>query len=199
MPIALLALLPLAHATSGVPLEIQVLGWEPVDQKVYLLEHGYGEPGSPPQLSYLDRDGPDPDALIQVRSCYRLDENTLYDRLEQLEARLVPLEPLALTGLQSTERVTSVGPCADASPLDDRRCQQVDVALDWYGLRAELQIETWGQGHVHGAWAIPGTEEPLVVYRHVGVTWESGYTRDHAVVLTAPPAAPGTWPVCQDP
>ena len=58
-----------AFATVGGPQNIEVLGYEVKDQKLYLLRHYLDGRGRLPQLYYYNFKSKTPNQLIQVNSC----------------------------------------------------------------------------------------------------------------------------------
>lgn len=59
-----------AFATVGGPQNIEVLGYEVKDQKLYLLRHYLDGRGRLPQLYYYNFKSKTPNQLIQVNSLY---------------------------------------------------------------------------------------------------------------------------------
>ena len=59
-----------AFATVGGPQNIEVLGYEVKDQKLYLLRHYLDDRGRLPQLYYYNFKSKTPNQLIQVNSLY---------------------------------------------------------------------------------------------------------------------------------
>src|SRR5690554_3318375 len=65
-----ICLSPLSLATVGGPQNLEVLGYEAKDQKLYLLRHYLDGRGRLPQLYYYNFKSKMPNQLIQVNSLY---------------------------------------------------------------------------------------------------------------------------------
>lgn len=164
-----------ATATVGYPSDVRVLGYDPVDRKVYTSSYGEWV-----QVSYVQLDRPD--HWVQVQSWYQGPdwESRLEGRLAALEARLEPLPELDLTGLVIQETVTDVVPCL--SFLDPCTARQVDVRVSLGDHDASWTQLSWGASGVTAAWLLP-TGDPLILYSHIGRLYETGYQDQRAVVL----------------
>ncbi len=180
----LLCLMPKqAQATVGGPSHIEVLGWDPVDRKLFVLEWFHDSSGRLPALGYYLLDEADP-RLVQVRSWYRDEEHDVqqtrfWERLEDLRARLQRLEPQEPLGLELRERLESVGPCPGIGELGlSAPCRLLEVELRWQGQQRSLRLHSWGQSDIVSSWSLPQTGHRLVLYSHLGHTHEIGYQQE---------------------
>lgn len=103
--IAVLLSLPISSlATVGGGQRIEVVGYEPSDQKVYILRHFDDGRGRLPQLYYYDLKAKYPQPLVEVRSLYINPKTKKYDeyddkdafftnRLNSIKKRTIALKP----------------------------------------------------------------------------------------------------------
>lgn len=166
-----------ALATIGTPSQVRVLGYDPVDRKVYVSsEHEWT------QISYVQLD--QPDRWVQVQSWYQGPdwEDRLPSRLAALQARLEPLPTLERTGLVIQETITATVPCPTALDLPCTALA-MDVQVTLGAHAASWSQLSWGQSGVTQAWLLP-TGDPLIVYSHIGRLYETGYQDERVVILT---------------
>lgn len=131
-------------------------------------------------------------------------------KIAYLRRHLTPLEPVPLDGVELSLRHGDLTPCprqqekpddtAIADGLGQARvnrragmvdaggvvvsvCRRVTVTVRWEGREAQTTLLTWGGVELLDAWSVPGSKRRLVFLRHVGVTTETGYTRDVALLL----------------
>lgn len=174
-------------ATSGSSISVTVLGYEPVDNKVYVLLEG----GEFPDLQYVNLD--QPSDWVRVESWMQGQdwEQAFPARLEGLKARLTPLETRALTGLVIQESITAELPCPNVDAEYHCLAQQTQVSIeDGSGHRAQWTHLSQGDSGVVRAWTLPN-QDLLVLYRHQGLFYEGGYSVERPVVLTLPTAPTG--------
>ncbi len=191
--LSLLLTTDLAWGSVGGPSSLEVLGWDPVDRRVYVLEWLEDDSGDLPLLGYYLVDSDDPDRVIPVRGWARGEEwharqVRFWARLDELRARLEPLEPVEPVGLELSERLLGVGPCPGlAHPELQASCRDLEVQLRWRGQERELRLLSWGSSDLVGAWAVPGGEHHLVVYTHLGHTYGQGYQQELSLLFGSPP------------
>ena len=63
-------------------------------------------------------------------------------------------------------------------------CRAYTVVVRRGERSGQVSFVSWTPPAVAGAWRIPGSDVQLVVLRHLGITYESGYRQDVAVLLT---------------
>lgn len=192
--LCLLLITDVARASVGGPSAVEVLGWDPVERKLFVVEHfDDSESEDNPVLSYYLLDGDDPALAVPDRAFEEATSgdpgpDRTQDRIEALRARLVPLEPLEPVGLELRERLLALDACAGIpDPGFLPPCREVLVQLHWRGQVRELQLTTWGMSDVVGAWEVPDTGHRLVLYSHLGHTWEAGYQQEIAVLFEPEP------------
>lgn len=108
-----------AFATVGGPQNIEVLGYEVKDQKLYLLRHYLDGRGRLPQLYYYNFKSKTPNQLIQVNSLYinpktkqidyDQDSRKFNQEIAKIKKRLIPLVPLRKQAIQLKLLKTSKG------------------------------------------------------------------------------------------
>ena len=147
-----------------------------------------------PELGYWMLDAADPSQLVMDHEFQDADlgaagpDRTL-DRIDALRARLQPLTAVDIVGLELRERQLAIERCLGVmDPGLMAPCHEVLVQLHWLGQVRELHLTTWGMSDLVGAWEVPETGHRVVLYTHLGHTWEIGYQQELAVLFE--PAAP---------
>lgn len=172
-----------AWATTGGESLIEVLGFEPTDNKVYLLRHEDDAMGGPPQLMFYDLGSDAPEKLVGVRSWYEPEKIDQFEqKLAALRGRLQPLVEAVPEGLTVCQRVTNADACPVDFPMWGRRCLTLELTVNVGAASASATVESWGQGRVVEAFAVPGGAH-LVLFRHIGNTYEMGYDVDVPFLL----------------
>lgn len=169
---------------------MEILGWDPVARKVFVAVHYEDDAQQDrPWLGYhlLDAEDPEhwvPDLDFHEATLGESGPDRVHDRLDELRRRLEPLTPVEPVGLEIRERLLAVDGCLgvpDAAMMAP--CRDVQVQLHWQGQVRELRLTTWGQSDVVGAWEVPETGHRIVLYTHLGHTWEFGYQQELAVLF----------------
>jgi hypothetical protein len=188
----MLVFLPaVALATTGGPQNIEVLGLEPEEHKLFLMSKKEDEGGGHSRLLYYRLDAPPPeqrpDRPVQVESVYRSlgdhPAEELQRRFDRLERSLKPLAPAPLSGIEVTLTYGDQTVCDPTTAYEPVPCEQVAVTVRWAGQQATTALVTWGNFEIAGAWTVPGTDRRLVILRHSGVTTESGYDAEVPLLL----------------
>lgn len=166
--------------------------------------------GAPPAEQAADRP-------IAVKSWYAGAPNDVEaafpGRMAALEKRLQPVPPADRTGLVLEVRDGPLELCpkgaGDGTPAEQARalaeaggragvqwqddgglmvfvCRRSEVRVRWGGQEAATTLSGWGGVHVAGTWRLPGGQR-LVMLRHQGITFETGYAEDIPLLLA--PAA----------
>ncbi|MFH1469929.1 MAG: hypothetical protein ABIO70_36430 [Pseudomonadota bacterium] len=158
-----------AAADPGGSVALEVLGWDPVDGKVFVAQH-IQEAGlwRSPVVGVFLLEAEDPSLLVSLDDPVDLADLPGGGDLRALRRALEPLEPVEPVGLEVRERLMASGPCAD-SPAPDWQppCRDDRVRLAWLGQVQELRLTGWGGSEVLGAWAVPGTGFRLVVHSYL--------------------------------
>ena len=194
----LLLVADVTQATVGGPSSLELLGWDAVERKIFVAIH-FDDPDAwdHPALGYWQLDAADPGELVLDHA---FDEAGLaeggpdrtLDRIDALRQRLDPLSAVDLVGLELRERQLSIDRCHGLTdPALHAPCREVLVQLHWQGQVQELHLTTWGMSDLVGAWEVPETGHRVVLYSHLGHTWEIGYQQEVAVLFE--PAAT-QWP-----
>jgi len=187
--LAVCAALP-AAATVGGPSEIEVVGYDAADHKLYILHHRHDASDSPPALQYFLLASDDPYRAIPVKSWYEGAEPHEFDwdafeaKLTKLRARLSPLEAAPLVGMELVQKIVRVEVCYEQIP-EFGDCQITDVEIRAAGRTARLQTRGFGRGEVLGIWKVPGGDHMLTIFRHIGHVDEGGYHKDELVFFEA--------------
>ena len=180
-----------AAADPGPSVALEILGWDPVDRKVFVAEH-VQEAGlwRPPALGVFLLDAEDPSLRVPLDDPADLAALPGGGELRALRRALEPLEPVEPVGLEVRERLSAVGPCS-AEPATQQQppCRDEELRLTWLGQVQELRLSGWGGSDVLGAWAVPETDFRLVVLSYLAAGGVLGLPRETALLFH--PAVPG--------
>ncbi|MFH7766509.1 aminotransferase [Acinetobacter sp. BSP-28] len=195
-----LILLPCtSFATVGGPQNIEVLGYEGKEQKVYVLKHYLDGRGRLPQLYYYQfKNNTQPEKLIQVNSLYinpktkQIDydqDSQRFDKeVAKIKKRLTPLVPIPKQSIKI--QVLKKTPSKEKSWYDPQQY------IPKYTYKYQLSNKTLkSQIHQaidyrHGlsisqAYKIPQQQKILAVVKYLGIPFETGYTIEDPVLLLA--------------
>ncbi|MGE8559516.1 MAG: aminotransferase [Acinetobacter sp.] len=194
-----LILLPCtSFATVGGPQNIEVLGYESKDQKVYLLRHYLDGRGRLPQLYYYQfKNNKQPEKLIQVNSLYinpktkKIDydqDSRLFDKeVSKIKKRLQPLVsvPKQSIKIQVLKKITS----KEKSWYDSKQYipkYTYKYQLNSNSLKSQIhQAIDYRHGlNISQAYKIPQQQKILAVVKYLGIPFETGYTIEDPVLLT---------------
>ena len=194
----LLLVADMARASEGGPSSVELLGWDPVDRKIYAAVH-YDDPEAwqHPVIAHWLLDAEDPERLVRDHSFEEATwghpgPDTMTERIDALRGRLEPLTPVDPVGLELRERMLAIERCTGLTdPGLLAPCREILVELHWQGQVRELRLTTWGMSDVVGAWEVPETGHRVVLYTHLGHTWEIGYQQEVAVLFEPQPHPSG--------
>lgn len=182
-----------AWATIGGDITLEFLGYEPVDQKVYMLhnhEDGWG--GS--KLYYFDLKGKNPNTAYEAKSYYNKDSIGIEDtgaddpavkKLENLKKRLTPLTPISTDGISltilstKTRQVESWG----ANGTDTVYHHQYRVTRGKYRSTTQKVVAFEPDLSVSQAYKVPQHDKIVVGVKYLETRMESGYTKEDPVIL----------------
>lgn len=186
-----------SRATTGGPSTMTVLGYAPVDRKVFVLESFHDESGRPPQLHYLRLDGSRRGVLVPVRSRVPAAADVLdaeaadQARIDRIQRHLVGLARIDRAGFSLTlerERPVHSRDYTDtvwrgwSTRLVVRRHDAAEsgaaTGIVYRGRRAPRLV--------HAA-RVPAQPWAVVVVRYLGYPNELGYERDIAVLVPIAP------------
>lgn len=173
-----------AAATVGGPETIEILGEK--EQRLYVVRRGAYAQDAPPIVYVYDLKSAWPVARVDPIS--RQGEMGQVDAaVAKLKETLTPLTAIDPSTVRAT--VTRRGREPGPYTTDQAHCEVLDIHLG-YGKRGRTFREyAWpGAQGVHAA-GKTSTGHVIVIYRSIGVTFESGYELDAAVLL-APPDRP---------
>jgi hypothetical protein len=183
-----------AAADPGGTIAIEVLGWDPVDRKVFVAEH-VQEAGLwlPPAIFAFLLDAEDPSLLVHLDDPADLTALPGGGDLRALRRRLEPLLPVEPVGLEVRERLMASGPCAHVpTPEWQPPCREDRVQFSWLGQVQELRLVGWGGSDVIGAWAVPGTDFHLVVHSYLATGGVLGLPQETALLFHPVEHAPSS-------
>lgn len=194
-----LILLPCtSFATVGGPHNVEFLGYDAKDQKVYLLKHYQDGRGRLPQLYYYQfKNNQQPEKLIQVNSLYinpktkKIDydqDSTGFDQdILKIKKRLTPLIPVnkTLTKIQIVKK-TRVQKSAN-SGFDDLITEyqyRYKVTTPQLSSLQQKAVAYKPNLNVSQAFKIPQHNTMVVAVKYLGIPFETGYTIEDPVLLT---------------
>ena len=179
-----------ALATTGGKETVELLGYEPVDGKVYWLEHSGGESGDLPWLFYLDLKSARPSVAHKVKSWYRGDDadDKFWDRLEGLKKRLQTMPTLPLGEFVIEVHARKVGDwyeCEDCGdPPVPHYKASVTVTRRSDGAYAVADVETYHDHKIR----LPGVFRTssgamVAILSFTGIPVEGGYEEQRVLLL----------------
>jgi len=192
-----LCLSPLSLATVGGPQNLEVLGYEAKDQKLYLLRHYLDGRGRLPQLYYYNFKSKMPNQLIQVNSLYinpktkKIDYDQNSKKFDQeiakIKKRLVPLNPIQKSKPQLKVLKTTKG----SAPAWHDPQEKVPKWTYQYQVKSGSQKSpvqqavSYQQGlKISQAYKVPRHNKTLVVVKYLGIPFETGYSIEDPALLS---------------
>jgi hypothetical protein len=172
----------LASASHGGPELCDVVGWDPVDRKVFVARHDWSESAAPPALVYFELDGKQPCRAVVVpwSRDMKLDETVRAQRWKKLRTRLEPLVPSPVA-LVPKQRVIVADTLT--GPYEGMPRFRVEIS----SLGMPLHVTTYARPDVFTLrlYEIPGRRENLAILSFTGIPWEAGYETQVPIVLGA--------------
>ena len=175
----------LAWASHGGPELCEVLGWDPVDKKVFILRHNWSEGDAPQTLVYYDlktndqtKEWPCPKQVVVPWSREWEPEDSVFTRrLTALRRRLVP--PV----LVENERAMYPGQVLAADTLKDQwggSIPRFRVEIQLPGLEDVpnvVRVTTYvtPEVTVPRVYEFPNGPSRIAVVSFRGIPWETGY------------------------
>ncbi|HJE53512.1 MULTISPECIES: aminotransferase [Acinetobacter] len=192
-----LGLPSLAFATVGGPQNIEILGYEVKEQKLYVMRHYLDGRGRLPQLYYYNFKSAKPNQLIQVNSLYinpktkRIDydqDSRKFDQdIAKIKKRLVPLSPIQSSKPQLKILKTTTGTAAawyDPQEKVPKWTYQYQVKSGSQKSPTH-QAVSYQQGlKISQAYKVPKQNKTLVTVKYLGIPFETGYSIEDPVLLS---------------
>lgn len=186
-----------AFATVGGPQNIEVLGYEVKDQKLYLMRHYLDGRGRLPQLYYYNFKSKQPNQLVMVNSLYinpktkRIDYDQSSQKFDQeiakIKKRLIPVIPVKKQNIQLELLKTSKG----YAPAWYDPQEKVPKWTYQYQVKSGSQKSpthqavSYQQGlKISQAYKVPKQNKTLVTTKYLGIPFETGYTIEDPVLLS---------------
>ena len=185
-----------SFATVGGPQNIEVLGLDQADQKIYVMRHYLDGRGRLPQLYYYQLNSKTPSKLIEVKSLYinpktqkiDYDQNSqLFDQeILNIKNRLRPLIKLAPNTVKAhvLNKITS----KEKSWYDPNKF--IPKYTYTYQLRSKNYQSQKHQAlaYQHGisisqVYKSPHQQKVLAVVKYLGIPFETGYTLESPILL----------------
>ncbi len=198
-----------AAATVGGPVTVSVLGYAPVDEKVYLLFRSHGESEELPQLAYVPLTGRNAGRVVKVRSWYRDDDGTdafresFRERLGALQGRLRSNSPASRSSVRlhtRTQRRITWREIPGDPEVEGRRIRvrassakagrSGALSVDAYGCLRDPEtrdsLPTCPRVRLVEVLEFPTADITVAVVESLGIPYEGGYAHQMPIVLTAP-------------
>ena len=187
------------HATVSGGQHIEFLGYEPSDQKVYLLRHYESGRGRLPQLYYYQfKPGNTPPRLIQVNSLYihprtgKIDYDQSIDvitpELNKIKQRLQPLQQITakIFKIEILRKQQKPVPAIwiDETIQVPQYRYQYKVSSVWFGSQIHKAVSYKPSLSVKQAFYIPQQNKTVVTVEYLAFPEETGYTTEDPVMLT---------------
>jgi hypothetical protein len=172
----------LAHATTGGPETLEILGYDPNDDKVFFKRDFHDEGDERPRVEYIAFKGKAAGKLVVVKSWKREEFET---RLEDLRKRLMPLEflPLAdfLLEKRTLKKIQHLQP-----HFDPRPGLLLSVVVKGKKQRGQRSVKSYANPknpvELVAVVRIP-KRGSVALIRYIGIPYEFGYAVDMPVVL----------------
>jgi len=189
----LLFLLPPSEGwpTTGGPTSIEVLGYDPVDRKVFFMAVDGSEAGTVPIVHYFSLASNSPTRVVQVRSWYEKigpnDHEAFEEQLERLRLRLSALKPLEQSAVSTKAEIQYIDQFQVEEGLRPVARYKVHFNLSYGSLRAELDATAYcsDRAELIGAFQVPEEPYVLAVLSYIGNPVEFCYETETAVLLSA--------------
>lgn len=184
-----------AGAAKAGPHELDVLGYDPGDHKIYLLEHFNDESGDLPQLHFVHTRGGHAGRLVPVKSWYQGDaaevEARFEERLEALRGRIAPMRPLDDDALRLRTRVLkrrALRLFPNAPPIRKYLLSLTvrptdEDAIASIGGRAEVTAYLRPRTRLIDAYRIPGERLAVAIVAYTGVPIDVGHDKNEAILV----------------
>jgi len=186
-----------AFATVGGPQNIEVLGYEVKDQKLYLLRHYLDGRGRLPQLYYYNFKSKTPNQLIQVNSLYinpqtkqiDYDQNSRkFDQeIAKIKKRLVPLNPIQKSKPQLKVLKTTKGSAPawhDPQEKVPKWTYQYQVKSGQYKSPVQQAVSYKADLRLNQTYKVPKQNKILVTVKYLGLPSETGYHIEDPALLS---------------
>lgn len=189
-----------AMATVGGDSPLEFLGYEPNEQKVFILRRFLDETGQLPQLYYYDFKAKNKQKLIEVNSIYKhpktgkIDKHAILEdwfdkRLKTLTKRLTPLQAVKPANISlniissKTQTVRDEYMYTDAGTVTR---YQYNYNLSSNGYHSTPQTAyTFSTGlSVSQAFIVPKQNAIVASVKYQFTHFEGGYYQEDAVLLT---------------
>jgi len=186
-----------AFATVGGPQNIEVLGYEVKDQKLYLLRHYLDGRGRLPQLYYYNFKSKTPNQLIQVNSLYinpktkqidyDQDSRKFNQEIAKIKKRLIPLVPLRKQAIQLKLLKTSKGTAPawhDPKQKVPKWTYQYRVQSGQYKSPVQQAVSYKADLRLNQTYKVPKQNKILVTVKYLGIPFETGYHIEDPALLS---------------
>lgn len=192
-----LCLSPLSLATVGGPQNIEVLGYEVKDQKLYLLRHYLDGRGRLPQLYYYNFKSKTPNQLVQVNSLYinpktrKIDydqDSKKFDQeIAKIKKRLTPVIPRTQQNIQLKVLKTSKGTASawyDPQQRVPKWSYQYRIESGRYKSPTQKAVSYKPDLRLNQTYKIPKQDKLLVTVKYLGIPFETGYHIEDPALLS---------------
>lgn len=191
------ALLPISsYATVGGGQNIEVLGYEAKEKKLYVLRHFEDGRGRLPQLYYYQLNSKTPDKLIEVKSLYINPKSKAidYDQdgiqfdkdLKKITQRLTPLIKVDSNVVQIKVLKNKVYQVVAWHTLSEKIPQYTityQIHMPLFESKVHEAVTYNKQLKITQNYKIPNQNKTVVVVKYRGIPIETGYDIEDSVLL----------------
>ena len=185
-----------SFATVGGPQNIEVLGLDQADQKIYVMRHYLDGRGRLPQLYYYQLNSKTPSKLIEVKSLYinpktqkiDYDQNSQkFDRdIAKIKKRLKALTPIPpkQVKIQVISKKTSKEPSwYDPKISIPKFSYQYQVKYNNLKSPIHKAVDYKNGLRISQSYKVPNQQKALVTVQYLGIPFETGYNIEDPVLL----------------
>lgn len=183
------------YATVGGGQNIEILGYDAHEQKVYLLRHFEDARGRTPQLYYYNLNSKQPNKLIEVKSIYinpktnQVDYDNRWKEVTQsiktIQKRLTPLTSIKTSQIHLDSHYTTKYVTAWQNPQQQAPQYHYKylVSYQTYKSTPQLAQSYTPNLSVQQAFKIPKHNKVIITIRYLAFPEETGYTTEDPVML----------------
>ena len=186
-----------SFATVGGPQNIEVLGLDQADQKIYVMRHYLDGRGRLPQLYYYQLNSKNPTQLIEVKTLYinpktqkiDYDQDTQkFDRdIAKIKKRLKPLtriQPKQVKIQVISKKTTQEPSWYDPHVSIPKFSYQYHVKYHHLKSGVHKAVDYKNGLRISQSYQVPNQQKVLVTVQYLGIPFETGYHIEDPILLT---------------
>jgi len=181
-----------AWATVGGPEVATILGWNPVEKRIYYKVNFVDESGRPPRIYFLDLGSSHPGDAVPLRLWPEkedpiIDYPSVDSKIEALRKRLVPLPASASDTLVMSITTRAVQEDWRNTSGDIRSKYELEILISAESLKGSARVRSFCNREVliKEWYKIPELPFAIVNVSYTGSPEETCYARPAVLLLTA--------------